>query len=101
MVCSPQHHRELFEAAYRHNGSESRSYEQVPLSHAILESGLFHAISSRFNSVLYETMLVHHPYLWTTALGEHVTRAVVQSEFANNFFLHFAYGQSDLMRLLL
>lgn len=37
--------------------------------------------------------------LVTLAVGEPVTRAVVLSELANNFFLHFAYEPS-LIRFL-
>jgi hypothetical protein len=101
LVASPKFHRDRFAAVYAAASSvaESRCYEQVPLSHALLTADLFQPIDSRFNSVLYETLLVHHHYLFTAKLGEPVTRAVVRAEFANNFFLHFAYDPT-LMRFL-
>jgi hypothetical protein len=101
LVTNPEFHRELFEAVYATDRptSDSRCYEQVPLSHALLSANIFEPIDSRFNSVLFETLLVHHHYLFTGALGEQVTRAIVRAEMANNFFLHFAYEPS-LMRFL-
>jgi len=99
LVVSPQQHAGLFRAVYDAPDPETRQYEQMQLSHAILSAGLLCPIDSRFNSVLFETLLVHHHYLFTAAVGEPVTRAVVHGELANNFFLHFAYNQ-NLMRFL-
>ena len=99
LIASPARHGALFRSIYDGSFTESRSYEQIPLSHALLNAGLFQQIDSRFNSTLYETMLVHHHYLFTDPLGEHVTKSVVRAEFAKNFFLHFAYDQS-LIRCL-
>jgi len=101
LVLSPQHHRGLFEGAYREQRVEHRSYEQVPLSHAILSAGVFCPIDTRFNSVFYETMLVHYPFLAQKEMPLYDTLAMcaVQTEFANNFFLHFAY-EPELARFL-
>jgi hypothetical protein len=95
MVASPKHHRELFEATYHKDWSDnSRTLEQVPLSHGFLTTGVFRQIDVRFNSVFYETMLVHYPYLTNlqTPSYDDLATAAVQTEFANNFFLHFAYA---------
>ncbi len=101
LVASPEFHRDRFAAVYAAASqvADSRCYEQVPLSHALLTADLFQSIDSRFNSVLYESLLVHHHYLFTDPLGESVTRAVVRAEFDSNFFLHFAYDPT-LMRFL-
>lgn len=101
LVTSPDQHRDLFGAVYAADrlANDTRCYEQVPLSHALLYAGIFQPIDSRFNSVVFETLLVHHNYLFTSAVGEPVTRAVVRSELDNNFFLHFAYEPS-LLRFL-
>jgi hypothetical protein len=103
LVASPLHHGEIFEGAYRTEFADvqHRSFEQVPLSHAILSSGLFRQIDTRFNSVFYETMLVTYPYLLQENLPirDLVAMCAVQAEFANNFFLHLAY-KPDLARYL-
>ncbi len=99
LVANPSRHAPIFRAIYEGEFRETRTYEQVPLSHALLQSDIFCPIDSRFNSILFETLLVHHHFLFTDAVGENVTRAIVRAEFANNFFLHFAYNQS-LIRFL-
>ena len=95
LVASPRYHRELFERVYQASwpAEQARTYEQVPLSHAILSSGMFRQIDTRFNSVFFETLLVHYPYLLLENLEirDVVARCAVQAEFANNFFLHFAH----------
>jgi hypothetical protein len=97
LVASPQHHRTLFEAVYRTAYPENRNYEQLPLSYAALSTGVFHPIDTRFNSVFFETMLVHYPYLlspqFPQPLFDVAAACAVQTEFANNFFLHFAYNR--------
>jgi hypothetical protein len=72
---------------------KSCCYEQIPLSHALLTQGLFHAVDTRFNSVFRETLLVHYPFLLNKELPHYdlVASCAVQAEFANSFFLHFAY----------
>jgi hypothetical protein len=102
LVASPRHHRGLLEAIYDAPYTyASRCHEQVPLSHKLLSEGLFHQVDSRFNSVFYETLLVHYPYLFDkdmpgyAVLARYATRAAM----ANNFFLHFAYD-IDLIQFL-
>jgi len=99
LIASPSRHAELFRSVYLGSFIETPLYEQVPLSHALLNGNHFQQIDTRFNSCLCETMLVYHNYLFTEPLGEHVMRAVVRAEFANNFFLHFAYDH-ELVRFL-
>jgi hypothetical protein len=98
LVASPQRHREIFEQVYQARWPEAghRTFEQVPLSHAILSSGCFQRLDARFNSVFYETLLVHHPYLLVPNLPirDQLAMCAVQAEFENNFFLHFAYDSS-------
>ncbi len=94
LVASPMHHRELFEAVYQSEQKvETRGYEQMPLSHAILSRRLFQPIDTRFNHVFYETMAVHYPQLFDKnhADYESLAKAAVRTQFANSFFLHFAY----------
>jgi hypothetical protein len=93
LVASPRHHRKLFEDVYHEPCGETRSYEQIPLSHALQTSGVFQPIDTRFNSVFFETMQVHYPYLLDrdnpnfALLAQLATRV----EYFNSFFLHFAY----------
>jgi len=101
LVASPAHHREVFEAIYHADFLTTRSYEQVPLSHAILSNDLFCPLDTRFNSVFYETALVHYPYLFDESLPDfpRLLSLALQTEFANNFFLHFAYDR-DMIKAL-
>jgi hypothetical protein len=100
LVLSPRLHADILARAYTHTRPEARSYEQIPLSHQILSSRLFRPIDTRFNSVFLETLHVHHPYA-AGECGRDLMQAIVKSEFENNFFLHFAYNQTHLARLLL
>jgi hypothetical protein len=102
LVASPEHHRGVFESIYTAvQTHDSRCYEQIPLSHALLRGGLFRQLDSRFNSVFYETLLVHYPYLQDRRMPafEQAATFAVQAELANNFFLHFAYDR-DFARFL-
>jgi len=103
LVASPRHHRELFGKVYATpaHADIHRTYEQIPLSHAILSSGLFQQIDSRFNSLFYETMVLHYPFLASNELPirDHLATCLVQAEFQNNFFLHFAYDR-EFVRFL-
>jgi hypothetical protein len=95
LVASPRHHRAMFEAVYAVD-ADSRCYEQVPMSYALLASGLLQPIDSRFNSVFYETMLVYYPYLLnlTGPSFDAAARAAVEAQYASNYFLHFAYDMN-------
>lgn len=97
LVASPRHHAELFQSVYWQNYPvETRSYEQIPLSHAILQKEIFHPLDVRFNHVLFETMVVHYPYLLheNYAGRDAAARQILQTQFANSFFLHFAYDRN-------
>ncbi|MBI4662507.1 MAG: hypothetical protein HY735_27140 [Verrucomicrobia bacterium] len=102
LVASPLHHRGLFEKVYyRKYPRQDRNYEQVPLSHEILQSGMFCRLNSRFNTVFFERMVVHYPYLLNKQLSgyEMLARIAVFVEWSNSFFLHFAY-ERDFARFL-
>ncbi len=99
LVANPTHHRGIFESIYysqEHEQHMSRCYEQIPLSHALLTKDMFCPIDTRFNSVFYETALVHYPYLTDERLPNYdfAASCAVQTELANNFFLHFAYDRT-------
>ena len=96
------HHRAVFESVYLADYSyTSRCYEQIPLSHTLLTKGLIEPIDTRFNSVFHESMRVHYPYLLNKQLPAYdlLASCAVQTQFANNFFLHFAYDR-DFARYL-
>jgi hypothetical protein len=101
LVASPLHHRQLFERVYATpaNARLPRAHEQIPLSHAILSSGLFQPIDPRFNSLFHETMVLYYPFLVISKLPirDAMATCLVQTEFQNNFFLHFAYD-TDFIR---
>jgi hypothetical protein len=101
LVGSPERHCGLFEQVYAVRCRETRGYEQVPLSHALLSAGVFLEIDTRFNSVFYETVVMHYPYLLKKGLPgfEELAKYAVHVQHVNNFFLHFAYDL-DFMRFL-
>jgi hypothetical protein len=93
LVLAKQH-RAFLEGVYRGAYSDKLdAYEQVPLSAAMHNQGLFHRIDSRFNMVFYERMQVHYPYLQHQEIPHYGEAAyfAVMTEYANSFFLHFAY----------
>jgi hypothetical protein len=97
LVASPRH-RDVFRAVYDTDYPvQTRSYEQMPLTHALHTGGLFRPIDTRFNSVFYETMLTHYPYLDPRILSKTspgydlLAGWAVNTQYYNNFFLHFAY----------
>jgi hypothetical protein len=92
-----QQHRAMLEKVYETDLDRSvAAYEQLPLSAAILNQGLFHRIDSRFNLVFVERMAVHYPYLLNKNLINYPAAALmaVMTEYSNSYFLHFAYDQS-------
>lgn len=101
LVGSPERHRSLFEQVYAVRCRETRGYEQVPLSHALFSAGVFQPLDTRFNSLFYETVVVHYPYLLNkqTPGFDELARHAVHVQHVNNFFLHFAYD-ADFMRFL-
>jgi hypothetical protein len=94
LVASPRHHRQLFEKVYHEEYADTRAYEQIPLSHALLTSGVFQRVDTRFNSVFFETMRVYYPYLSnkSTPNFKLLAHLATRVEYENNFFIHFSYG---------
>jgi hypothetical protein len=93
LVLTPDVHAPLLEKVYHADYPDHGTYEQIPLSHTLQRANQFHALDSRFNTVFYERMLVHYPYL-AQGSGEAydlLARHAVWTEFANSFLLHFAY----------
>lgn len=99
VLVAEKGHAGLFHAVYdAQYPVQLRTYEQIPLSHALLAAGVFHEIDTRFNSVLYEAMLVHFPYLQDKNLSDYdrLAAMLVEVQYHNNFFLHFAMAQHFL-----
>jgi lipopolysaccharide biosynthesis glycosyltransferase len=102
LVFNPIEHRELLENVYYSEYPETRSYEQIPLSYEVMRRELFAPINSRFNTVFYEKMVVHYPYLLDKELDGYDILAAyaVVTELENAFFLHFAYDSVFMEYLL-
>jgi hypothetical protein len=62
---------------------------------------LFCPIDARFNHVFHETLAVHYPQLLNKNLPdfEMLAKFATRAQFANSFFLHFAYDM-QLVRYL-
>ena len=101
LVASPQHHAELFSNVYLAGFPETHTYEQVPLSHALLSGGFFREIDTRFNCVFQETAGIYYPYVLYGQFEEKelLTKWAVRTMFTQNFFLHFA-AAPQFMRYL-
>jgi hypothetical protein len=103
MVLSPRHHTELLRGVYE-CPERTRLYEQAHLSHLLIEGGLAHEISPRFNWGIMESMRLYLDEevlagLSENALGGIVT-ALVRAEMRNAYFLHF-YGAMNLLKLFM
>jgi len=101
MVLSPQHHRDLLLSVY--NCPEvSRLYEQAYLSHRLLESGLAHVISPRFNWGIAESVQLYLQEEVLVYEDPHVIARIinvlVRAEMRNAYFLHFN-GAMNLLKL--
>ena len=101
LVLSQSHRALLAEAYAQEERPGVSAYEQFALSATILNRRLLHRLDSRFNLVFYERMVVHYPFLLNKSLVRYATIAqlALMSEYANSYFLHFAYDQS-LMQYL-
>jgi len=102
LVANPQHHGSIFRTVYdTPYPVETTTYEQTPLSHALLTAGLFQPIDTRFNSVFHDTALVYYPFVLDqqNPLHDALLTVSIRTQFANNFFLHFAHTP-DWMRFL-
>jgi hypothetical protein len=102
LVLGPEH-RQVLQAVYDDPTiSELRWFEQLPLSRAIVDSGLLHRIDSRFNLVFFERAVVHYPYLILNPdlpNYDFIAHLAVMTELANSYFLHFAF-RKEFMRYL-
>lgn len=102
LVMSPQQHRGLMEASYRHDGLDV-VWEQSIMSHLILSHGLLQRLSPLWNFHLEDYLLIHYPYLaaddwparrYLPEAGWRIDRPEFQSALAtalhDSYFLHFA-----------
>jgi hypothetical protein len=95
LVVSPEHHAPIFRSVYDASYAvETTTYEQTPLSHALLTASLFQPIDTRFNSVIQETALVYYPFVLDqqTPTRDALLEVAIRIQLANNFFLHFAHA---------
>ena len=101
LVANPEKHAESFHRVYTSDYAETRCYEQLPLSHALLSAGLFRQIDTRFNCVFQEAAGIHYPYVLYDKFEEQecLTKWAVRTLFTRNFFLHFA-SATPFMRFL-
>ena len=103
MVISPGRHKDLLRSVYD-CPQITKLYEQPHLSHRLLQQGLAHVISPRFNWGIVESMKM---YLYDEVLKgetpEVIGKAVqilIRAEMRNAYFLHF-YGAINLLKLYL
>ena len=113
LVLSPAHHREMLERIYEtpHYPSNTRQYEQPPLSYEVLTKDMHYPLDGRFNYTFFEQLYAHYPFLVDSAsfrrLGEicaspgmagplpvaayqQLLQHAMVSEFYNSYFFHLA-----------
>jgi hypothetical protein len=88
-------HRGLMREVYESYPAGLRYAEQLPLSAALLNSGVLHRMDSKFNTVFLERAVVHYTYLFDpeiqkNAIFHQLASLAVQAELNNSYFLHFA-----------
>lgn len=88
MVLAPHHHRDLLLETYREE-ERSRSYEQAHLSLKILERGLLHALSPRWNWGVWDSLMIHHRERAGVPTPTQYFEDLVRAELDNAYFLHF------------
>jgi len=114
MVYTPEMSKDIFEKTYNNyeeKGGPHWNYEMRPVSYEILQSGLAHWLTPRFNMLWLWLIELHYPFLKTSGLHGKMLkhfpllntigprRDCVLAAFTNSYFLHFA-GQSLDYRLI-
>jgi len=92
LVFSPAHHRSLLEESYQFSGRENiLLYEQSILSLLIIQGGLLHELSTRFNWQLYLVCVVHEPSMFDRSKPTNWNIAInlILTQLQNSYFLHF------------
>ena len=104
LVLDPSH-RALLRQVYDMYPAEMKFAEQLPLSAAILNSGVLHRMDSKFNTVFVERAVLHYGYLFDAGIQKspmihHLTTLAVRMELLNSYFLHFAHEPGYLRYVL-
>lgn len=98
LVCSPAHHRQLFEKTYLEyedtHGPEW-NYEMPALSYEILKANRAHWISSSFNMIVPDIAAAFYPDFYD---GNNILK-YIRNIYDISIFCHFA-GCANLMPLL-
>lgn len=98
-VASPQRHARLLRRVYDECEETPDSYyEQVFLSHRIIENHLLHMIDPRYNVLWYE--FIDGVYDFLHGPHEPLKALALASVFRKSYFLHFAAEQEDMTYLL-
>lgn len=113
LVCSPSHHRDLFELVYSKyddKGGAPWNYEMRPLSFEILTRGLEFWLSPKFNMPWIYIRQFYYPFLNNPNLLERkmeryhprisLKAKCVTVAYLNNYFLHFAGGTAVFMKFV-
>lgn len=109
MVYTPEIHGELLRRVYEtyeEGASPALNHEMRPLSFELLNAGLVHWMSPKFNMQWSYYKQLYYPFLddekslevlrWPRiSAREKVLSASVNTAFRNNYFLHFAGGSKD------
>jgi hypothetical protein len=100
MVCSPNHHRELFERVYdSYEDKPGMFYEMRPLSYELLDAGMVHWIDPRFNTLWATYKAECHP--WLLPFTRHPRAPEITCEALGEVHcLHFA-AEADQMEFCL
>lgn len=88
MVLSPRHHRDVLLDTYGES-NHSRAYEQPHLSLRLLERGMFHKMTPRWNWGIWDVLMLHHRDQANRPMSVDYFKGLVRTELDNAYFLHF------------
>ncbi|TAN73346.1 MAG: hypothetical protein EPN20_03310 [Magnetospirillum sp.] len=93
LVLDPRADRDLLRQVYLTGRENAHSiFENLPLSHALLESGRVALIDEGFNVIYPYEICAHYPWVLFAEVTDADFRLVVNAIWASSYFLHFTSG---------
>jgi len=103
LVTRPGRHAEMLAEIFARYDHDSDSFEQTYVSYELLKAGAVELLDRRFNALWAYELARNYPFLFRRFVEEgadEVMAACVNTAFANNYFLHFAGGNSVVKRAM-
>ena len=109
MICSPKNHNYIFEKTYNDYANTHPHYEMPFLSFEILKNTEVKWLNPEFNALWLVYKFMYYDYLiykknnfllklYRQFNELSLTQEAIKSVFNNNYFLHFAGSQADMLK---